>query len=117
VARERGTRTFVMMGWVLPLFIIPTFSALPPIYAKDVFHGGPETLGFSSGWLVPEAPREAAEVVVYASPAPAWLRAILRDGIMAPARSDDEEGQRDVLLGDKVAAVPSPVCMIFAGEA
>jgi MFS family permease len=46
VARERGTRTFVMMGWVLPLFIIPTFSALPPIYAKDVFHGGPETLGF-----------------------------------------------------------------------
>jgi MFS family permease len=46
VARERGTRTFVMMGWVLPLFIIPTFSALPPIYAKDVFHGGPQTLGF-----------------------------------------------------------------------
>jgi MFS family permease len=35
-----------MMGWVLPLFIIPTFSALPPIYAKDVFHGGPDTLGF-----------------------------------------------------------------------
>jgi MFS family permease len=33
------------MGWVLPLFIIPTFSALPPIYAKDVFHGGPDTLG------------------------------------------------------------------------
>ena len=46
VARERVTRTFVMMGWVLPLFIIPTFSALPPIYAKDVFHGGPDTLGF-----------------------------------------------------------------------
>jgi predicted MFS family arabinose efflux permease len=46
VASQRGTRTFVMMGWVLPLFIIPTFSALPPIYAKDVFHGGPETLGF-----------------------------------------------------------------------
>ena len=35
-----------MMGWVLPLFIIPTFSALPPIYAKDIFHGGPATLGF-----------------------------------------------------------------------
>jgi MFS transporter, DHA1 family, staphyloferrin A biosynthesis exporter len=46
VASQRGTRTFVMMGWVLPLFIIPTFSALPPIYAKDVFYGGPETLGF-----------------------------------------------------------------------
>jgi predicted MFS family arabinose efflux permease len=46
VVRQRTTRTFVMMGWVLPLFIIPTFSALPPIYAKDVFHGGPDTLGF-----------------------------------------------------------------------
>jgi MFS family permease len=42
---EPTTRTFLLMGWVLPLFIIPTFSALPPIYAKDVFHGGPETLG------------------------------------------------------------------------
>jgi MFS family permease len=46
VTRQRVTRTFVMMGWVLPLFIIPTFSALPPIYAKDVFKGGPDTLGF-----------------------------------------------------------------------
>jgi MFS family permease len=33
------------MGWVLPLFIIPNFGALPPIYAKDVFEGGPDTLG------------------------------------------------------------------------
>jgi MFS family permease len=33
------------MGWVLPLFIIPNFNALPPIYAKDVFAGGPDTLG------------------------------------------------------------------------
>jgi predicted MFS family arabinose efflux permease len=46
IARQRVTRTFLMMGWVLPLFIIPTFSALPPIYAKDVFQGGPDTLGF-----------------------------------------------------------------------
>jgi predicted MFS family arabinose efflux permease len=30
---------------VLPLFIIPNFNALPPIYAKDVFQGGPDTLG------------------------------------------------------------------------
>lgn len=45
VARRKMTRTFVMMGWILPLFIIPTFSALPPIYAKDVFQGGPDTLG------------------------------------------------------------------------
>jgi MFS family permease len=48
VAGERTTRTFVLMGWVLPLLIIPIYSALPPIYAKDVFHGGPETLG----WLM-----------------------------------------------------------------
>jgi MFS family permease len=46
VAQQRATRTFVLMGWVLPLFIIPTFSALPPIYAKDVFAGGPDTLGY-----------------------------------------------------------------------
>lgn len=46
VVGQRTTRTFVMMGWVLPLFVIPIYSALPPIYAKDVFNGGPETLGF-----------------------------------------------------------------------
>jgi len=45
IATQRTTRTFVMMGWVLPLFIIPTYTTLPPIFAKDVFHGGPETLG------------------------------------------------------------------------
>ena len=45
IASEPTTRAFLLMGWVLPLFIIPTFSALPPIYAKDVFAGGPETLG------------------------------------------------------------------------
>jgi MFS family permease len=33
------------MSWVLPLFIIPNFNALPPIYAKDIFEGGPDTLG------------------------------------------------------------------------
>lgn len=46
IARERRTRTFLMMGWVLPLLIVPNFSALPPIYAKLVFEGGPEVLGF-----------------------------------------------------------------------
>jgi MFS transporter, DHA1 family, staphyloferrin A biosynthesis exporter len=45
IAREPGTRAFVLMGWVLPLFIIPNYAALPPIYAKDIFGGGPETLG------------------------------------------------------------------------
>ncbi len=45
VVADRGTRAFVLMGWILPLFIIPNFSALPPIYAKAVFDGGPEVLG------------------------------------------------------------------------
>ena len=45
VIGEPTTRAFVLMGWVLPLFIIPTFSALPPIYAKDIFGGGPDILG------------------------------------------------------------------------
>ena len=45
IRRAPTTRAFLLMGWVLPLFIIPIFSALPPIYAKDVFAGGPDTLG------------------------------------------------------------------------
>jgi MFS family permease len=45
VLHQPMTRTFVLMGWILPILIIPTFSALPPIYAKDVFRGGPEVLG------------------------------------------------------------------------
>ena len=45
VMTERATRAFLLMGWVLPLCIIPNFLALPPIYAKDVFGGGPQVLG------------------------------------------------------------------------
>jgi predicted MFS family arabinose efflux permease len=45
LAKERATQTFMVMGFVLPLFIIPVFNVLNPIYAKDVFHGGPDTLG------------------------------------------------------------------------
>ena len=37
VAKERVTRTFMLMGFVLPLFIIPIFVILPPIYAVEVF--------------------------------------------------------------------------------
>jgi MFS family permease len=40
------TRSFMLMGFILPLFIIPIYSILPPIYAAEVFHGGPEILGF-----------------------------------------------------------------------
>jgi len=40
------TRNFTLIGFILPLFIIPIFHILPPIYAAEVFHGGPEVLGF-----------------------------------------------------------------------
>jgi MFS family permease len=45
IAKNPTTRAFLFMSWVLPLFIIPNFNALPPIFAKDVFEGGPDTLG------------------------------------------------------------------------
>lgn len=45
IAGEPTTRAFVMMGWVLPIFVIPVYVALTPIYAKVVFNGGPEILG------------------------------------------------------------------------
>ena len=37
VARESVTRTFMIIGFVLPLFIIPIYIILPPIYAMEVF--------------------------------------------------------------------------------
>jgi MFS family permease len=45
IVAQPTTRAFVLMSWILPLFIIPNFNALPPIFAKDVFAGGPDTLG------------------------------------------------------------------------
>jgi MFS family permease len=45
VVGQKTTRTFMLMGFILPLFIIPIFGILPPIYAKDVFHGDAGTLG------------------------------------------------------------------------
>jgi MFS family permease len=46
IATQPRTRAFVFMGWILPLLIIPNYVALPPIYAKDIFQGGPQVLGF-----------------------------------------------------------------------
>lgn len=37
IVKERVTRIFMMMGFVLPLFIIPIFTVLSPIYAVEVF--------------------------------------------------------------------------------
>ncbi|MFZ7112173.1 MAG: MFS transporter [Desulfatiglandales bacterium] len=47
VAQGRVTRTFMFMGFVLPLFIIPIFVVLPPVYAVEVFgDGSGRILGF-----------------------------------------------------------------------
>jgi MFS family permease len=45
VLHDTYTRTFFLMGWILSFFIIPVFVVMPPIYAKDIFNGGPEVLG------------------------------------------------------------------------
>ncbi|MBN1191757.1 MAG: MFS transporter [Dehalococcoidales bacterium] len=45
VAANKRTRTFMLMGLMLPVFIIPVFTILSPIYAADVFEGGADTLG------------------------------------------------------------------------
>ena len=45
VAKEPITRTFMLMGFITPLFTVPIVTILPPIYVVKVFHGGPEILG------------------------------------------------------------------------
>jgi MFS family permease len=45
VAAERTTRTFLLMGMIPSLFIIPIFAAMTPVFAKSVFDGGSEVLG------------------------------------------------------------------------
>ena len=37
IVKRRITRTFTLMGMVLPLFIVPIYSVLPPVYAVEVF--------------------------------------------------------------------------------
>jgi len=45
IAKERVTRTFMLIGFILPLLIIPIFTILPPIFAKDIFSGESDILG------------------------------------------------------------------------
>jgi MFS family permease len=45
VAKDRVTRTFILMGFIAPLFTVPVVTILPPIYAVKVFHGGADVLG------------------------------------------------------------------------
>jgi predicted MFS family arabinose efflux permease len=52
VRHSRVTRTFLMMGWVLPLFIIPVYITLPPIYAEEVFGDPGESNADILGFLL-----------------------------------------------------------------
>lgn len=38
VLKEPVTRTFVLMGFILPIFTIPLLTVLPPIYAVKIFN-------------------------------------------------------------------------------
>ncbi|MFV0438430.1 MAG: MFS transporter [Desulfopila sp.] len=45
IARTPTTRNFMFIGFCLPLLIIPTFFIMPVVFAKQIFHGGPEVQG------------------------------------------------------------------------
>jgi len=46
IVKNAYTRAFTFMGGILQLFIIPIFVVMPPIFAKDLFQGGPQVLGY-----------------------------------------------------------------------
>jgi hypothetical protein len=45
VAAHRVARTMAIVGLLPPLLLIPSFSALMPVFAADVFEVGPQGLG------------------------------------------------------------------------
>jgi MFS family permease len=45
VVRSRYTRSFLLLGFIPPLLLIPIFTALLPIYTKDIYSQGSGTLG------------------------------------------------------------------------
>jgi MFS family permease len=48
IVKNANTRAFAFMGCILRLFTIPVFTVMPAIFAKDLFQGGPQVLG----WLL-----------------------------------------------------------------
>jgi len=46
IKQDRPTLIFMLIGFILPIFIIPIFAVLPAIYAADVFRGGADVLGY-----------------------------------------------------------------------
>ena len=45
VSRDRIARTLVILAVIPSIFIMPSMMALAPIFAKDIFHSGPNGLG------------------------------------------------------------------------
>jgi MFS family permease len=48
IVENATTRAFAFMGCILRFFVIPVFIVMPAIFAKDLFQGGPQVLG----WLL-----------------------------------------------------------------
>lgn len=45
IAETPNTRNFMLIGFCLPLLIIPSFFIMPVVFAKEIFHGGPDVQG------------------------------------------------------------------------
>jgi MFS family permease len=45
IIKNPTTRLLISIGAIPPLLVMPSFFALLPVFAKDVFHSGPEALG------------------------------------------------------------------------
>ena len=49
VARSRKTRTYLLLSFIPTILLVPIFTSLAPIFAKDVYNAGPKALGFMIG--------------------------------------------------------------------
>ena len=75
-ATDRRARVLLSIGIVPFLLLVPVFGGLMPLYAKDVFHAGPEVLGIlltsigvggvAGGWVASRCMRFPQQGVVQA---------------------------------------------------
>ena len=49
VAKNHRTRAYLLMSFIPTILLVPTFTSLAPIFAKDIYHAGPSALGFMLG--------------------------------------------------------------------
>ena len=49
VARSHRTRSYLLMSFIPTILLVPTFTSLAPIFAKDIYGAGPSALGFMLG--------------------------------------------------------------------